>query len=263
MRLDDLAALPAGAEVTPESLAEAGLIRPGKGPAKLLANGELTHAVTVRGAEGERRRRAKRSSRPGAASRSNGAHGPIKRRWRRSQDIFKTPELKEKILVHAALPGDLPGGRARHGAGRQRPWRLTDFFTIRSRADCSVSTTCSSAAVCRGDGVRAGDHAVHLGEHLLPDRARRWCRRSRRCRRKRKAGKSHAVDALRHGGAGRRCRDGASRCSPRALPSAVRHARAWRFKIRVDLLPDHRRDLRDVAGRADHRDAASATAPAS
>lgn len=45
----DLALLPAGAEVTAESLAAAGLIKGSKGPAKLLANGELTHAVTVRG----------------------------------------------------------------------------------------------------------------------------------------------------------------------------------------------------------------------
>jgi large subunit ribosomal protein L15 len=47
--LDDLARLPEGAEVTPETLAEAGLIRANKGPAKLLANGELARAVTVRG----------------------------------------------------------------------------------------------------------------------------------------------------------------------------------------------------------------------
>jgi large subunit ribosomal protein L15 len=44
--LADIAALK---EVTPESLVEAGLIRARKGPAKLLANGELTQAVTVRG----------------------------------------------------------------------------------------------------------------------------------------------------------------------------------------------------------------------
>jgi large subunit ribosomal protein L15 len=36
-------------EVTRESLVEKGLIRGRKGPAKLLANGELTKAVTVRG----------------------------------------------------------------------------------------------------------------------------------------------------------------------------------------------------------------------
>jgi large subunit ribosomal protein L15 len=47
--LDDLSRIPEGTEVTPDSLAEAGVIRSRKGPAKLLANGELTHAVTVRG----------------------------------------------------------------------------------------------------------------------------------------------------------------------------------------------------------------------
>jgi large subunit ribosomal protein L15 len=41
--------LPADAEVTREALAEAGLINRNKGPAKLLANGEITRAVTVRG----------------------------------------------------------------------------------------------------------------------------------------------------------------------------------------------------------------------
>jgi large subunit ribosomal protein L15 len=47
--LDDLSRVPEGTEITPESLAEAGVIRTRKGPAKLLANGELAHAVTVRG----------------------------------------------------------------------------------------------------------------------------------------------------------------------------------------------------------------------
>src|SRR5436309_2512049 len=40
---DDLAKLPQGAEVTEETLAEAGLIRKGKGPAKLLANGDVAN----------------------------------------------------------------------------------------------------------------------------------------------------------------------------------------------------------------------------
>jgi large subunit ribosomal protein L15 len=47
--LDDLAALPASAEITRVALIQARLIRARKGPAKILANGELTHAVTVRG----------------------------------------------------------------------------------------------------------------------------------------------------------------------------------------------------------------------
>ena len=46
---EDLARLPKGVEVTEESLTEAGLIRKGKGPAKLLANGDAAKGVTVRG----------------------------------------------------------------------------------------------------------------------------------------------------------------------------------------------------------------------
>src|SRR4051812_503804 len=46
---DDLGRLPKGAEVTEETLTEAGLIRKGKGPAKLLANGEAANGVIVRG----------------------------------------------------------------------------------------------------------------------------------------------------------------------------------------------------------------------
>jgi large subunit ribosomal protein L15 len=47
--LDDLAHLPKDVEVTEEVLAEAGLIRKGKGPAKLLANGDAAKGVVVRG----------------------------------------------------------------------------------------------------------------------------------------------------------------------------------------------------------------------
>ena len=46
--LDDLAKVE-GDEITRESLAKAGVIKARKGPAKLLANGELARAVTVRG----------------------------------------------------------------------------------------------------------------------------------------------------------------------------------------------------------------------
>lgn len=48
VRLDHIAALQ-GDEITVEVLLAAGLVRAGKGPAKVLANGELTRPVTVRG----------------------------------------------------------------------------------------------------------------------------------------------------------------------------------------------------------------------
>jgi len=47
--LDELANLPAGTEVTRESLVAAGLARANKGRVKILANGGITQAVTVRG----------------------------------------------------------------------------------------------------------------------------------------------------------------------------------------------------------------------
>ena len=50
VRLSDLEArMPEGTEVTRESLVAAGLISVRKGPAKVLANGDLKRAVTVRG----------------------------------------------------------------------------------------------------------------------------------------------------------------------------------------------------------------------
>lgn len=48
VRLNDLTKLP-GDEVTSETLAAVGLIRTGHGPAKLLSNGEVARAFTVRG----------------------------------------------------------------------------------------------------------------------------------------------------------------------------------------------------------------------
>jgi large subunit ribosomal protein L15 len=48
VRLDALAHVEGG-EITPETLMAAGLARANKGPVKLLANGEISHAVTVRG----------------------------------------------------------------------------------------------------------------------------------------------------------------------------------------------------------------------
>src|SRR3954469_20670847 len=47
--LADLARVPGGTEITQESLAAAGLIEGNRGPAKLLANGEVNGAFVVRG----------------------------------------------------------------------------------------------------------------------------------------------------------------------------------------------------------------------
>lgn len=47
--LADLSGLPAGSEITREALTQAGLIKARKGPPKILASGELSHAVVVKG----------------------------------------------------------------------------------------------------------------------------------------------------------------------------------------------------------------------
>src|SRR5438105_11955591 len=47
--LDDLTRVPAGTEITRDALVAARVIKAGKGPVKLLANGEITQAFTVRG----------------------------------------------------------------------------------------------------------------------------------------------------------------------------------------------------------------------
>jgi len=48
VNVDRLNELPAGSEVTPDFLQKLGLLRKGKSPVKVLGNGELTIALTVR-----------------------------------------------------------------------------------------------------------------------------------------------------------------------------------------------------------------------
>jgi len=48
VNVDRLNGLPSGTEVTPESLRKAGILAKGSGPVKILGNGELKVALTVR-----------------------------------------------------------------------------------------------------------------------------------------------------------------------------------------------------------------------
>jgi len=48
VNIDRLNVLEAGSEATPETLQKAGILRKGKGPVKVLGNGELKVALTVR-----------------------------------------------------------------------------------------------------------------------------------------------------------------------------------------------------------------------
>lgn len=49
VRLGDLTQVKSGSEITTETLLEAGLIRAGKGPAKILANGTISAPVSLKG----------------------------------------------------------------------------------------------------------------------------------------------------------------------------------------------------------------------
>ena len=123
IRLDQLALL--DGEVTPESLRAAGLVKR-KGPVKVLANGELTTAVTVRGLKVSARP-ARRSSPPVVRSRSNAApRGSFMAQNNAAaavSNIFKTPELKDKIVFTLLCLLIYRDRRAHHGAGRRRPGR--------------------------------------------------------------------------------------------------------------------------------------------
>ena len=48
VNVDRLNELPVGSEVTPETLQQSGLLRKGTNPVKILGNGELKIALTVR-----------------------------------------------------------------------------------------------------------------------------------------------------------------------------------------------------------------------
>jgi large subunit ribosomal protein L15 len=73
--LEDLSRVPAGTEITQESLASAGLIEDNKGPAKLLSNGELSGAVTVRGIKISAGARAKIEAAGGKIEGESGKRG--------------------------------------------------------------------------------------------------------------------------------------------------------------------------------------------
>jgi hypothetical protein len=107
------------------------------------------------------------------------------------QNVYKTPELWQKIVftficlviyrtgAHVTAPGvDVAGAddyfaSQRGGAGILG---LYDLFV--------------GGGLSRRDGVRPRHHAVHLGEHLRARSPAPWCRRSTRCRRTRRAGRS-------------------------------------------------------------------------
>src|SRR4029079_2090360 len=97
VRLDDLAKLGAS-EVTRESLAEAGLIRGSSAKGKVLANGAITQAVTVRGLQVSAGAREKIVAAGGRVEEESEASMAQNNAATAVQNLFRTPELKDKIL---------------------------------------------------------------------------------------------------------------------------------------------------------------------
>ena len=141
----------AGSTVDLEALAAKGLVKNNANrdwPVKILAQGEIDRALTVRVARRLRRRRERRSRPPAAPSRSSARPA----RPSRGEAMLKTiltslrsPDLRKKLLFTAFIllvyrfgsyvpvPGDRPRGPP--GGDRRS-----------AAAGCSTSSTCSPAA---------------------------------------------------------------------------------------------------------------------
>ncbi len=139
--------LPNG-EVTRESLAAAGLIRSEQGPGEgARERRDLTHAVTVRGIKMSAAR-ARRSSRPAAASRSN-KHMAPSNPARSGQESLQDAGAEGEDPLHASLPRGLPARCAHHGARDRRAGADRLLPAEQRRRAARASTICSSAAVSR------------------------------------------------------------------------------------------------------------------
>lgn len=99
VNLDDLSRLPAGSDVTPESLLEAGLTESVKQPVKILADGEVTAALTVKVHRVSASARAKIEAAGGTVEELTPRKDPSERRQRR-----------KKTKAKAATPADEGGG---------------------------------------------------------------------------------------------------------------------------------------------------------
>ena len=148
------------------------------------------------------------------------------------QNRLQDPGAEGQDPLHAPVPPDLPDRRARHGAGHRR--RSADRTSSRTSAERRrsarpVRPVHRRPAVAR-DGVRARHHAVHLGQHLPPDR-----------RRGDAAGRE---DAEGRGRAGKRSTSG--RATP---PSALAAVQAWGFALFTESLPGRGRATRASAFR--------------
>ena len=154
------------------------------------------------------------------------------------QNLFKTPELKDKILftLLCLLVYRIGAAVTAPGINPQAIAGLPRLAEERRRSARSVQPVHRRPARAR-HGVRVGDHAVHLGEHLPADRAGGGAADRQDVEGRGRPEKDQPVVALRDGGARRRAGVGlrdlrrvasGRRGQPRASASVCR----WRSSSR-------------------------------
>lgn len=90
VNLRDLSRLPAGSDVTPDSLRNAGIVHSAAKPIKLLADGDLTSALTVRVHRVSASARNKIESAGGSVEELTPRRSPEQRRQRKHLRVAKT-----------------------------------------------------------------------------------------------------------------------------------------------------------------------------
>ena len=173
------------------------------------------------------------------------------------RNIFQVPELKRRHSVHAGAVRGVSPGRAHPDAGRERQGAGGRVREPARHAVRALRPVRGRRVLARDD-LRARHHAVHLVlDHSSAARRGGAVLREAAQGRRGRPEEAHADHALRHGadldhpvvrlqrvpGAAWARRRACRWCRTRACCSSLldhHHA-------------DHRHDLRDVAGREDHR----------
>ena len=168
------------------------------------------------------------------------------------KNIYQDAGAEVEDRLHAPGAAGLRHRRAHHGAGRGRARadRLLPEPAV-GRAARPVRPVRRRRPLAR-DRVRARHHAVHLGAASSSRSRRPWCRTVEKMQ-KEEEGRKKITQWTRYPRwCSPCCRRGATRCSPSRCRARCRHP-GFGFKRGDGALPHHGRDVRDVAGRADHR----------
>jgi len=84
----------------------------------------------------------------------------------RLPNLFKVPELRRRSSSRS-MPGRVPHRGAHRDPG-VNVQALADFLRNQGQGTLFSLYDLFAGGASAGDGVRVGDHAVHLGQHRLP-----------------------------------------------------------------------------------------------